>query len=106
MTPVEARQSELYQRWASDLGGAEYLTAGQDAVLVLTAQAFARALTADSYLRRSHETIGSPRTLKAIAVCDQATATVFRGATILGIGRKTKPVLPIEAWAALKQERS
>ena len=49
----EARQSELYARWVSDLGGVDRLTAGQEAVLRRAVEANQIADTAAQYLRRT-----------------------------------------------------
>jgi len=96
--------SELFQAWAADLGGVENLTAGQRVVLSRTAEADEVCKTAFDYLRRTRTSLTADRTQKALSTLFQHSSTVFRGASLLGLERRSKPVDPLRAVARAVEE--
>jgi hypothetical protein len=102
---LEVKQADLYHRWLSDLGGAEQITASQEAVLVRAVEADLLATTAMSYLQSisGRQSLTSEQSQKAIATFMAATDRVFRSASILGLGQVAQRVPEIAKWAASKQ---
>jgi len=105
LTAREARGSELYARWATDLGGEDSLTVGQQEVLAGTVAAVFIRQTAERYLATAKTPLTSERALRALEVFFKAAADVRRGADMLGIERKTKTVPDLAAAFHHEEER-
>jgi hypothetical protein len=91
LSPQEARTSELFARWAADLGGLDALSVGQQEVLAgIVASVFVRA-TAERYLAQSRAPLTSDKAKRALEVFFRADDAVRRGASLLGLERKAKP---------------
>jgi hypothetical protein len=88
----DARSSELFQQWATDLGGEESLSAGQLAILTRVVEADQIAATAARYLATTRSKLTNDRVQMAIKTHFAALDRIFRGAAVLGIQRKTKRI--------------
>lgn len=97
---VDPESSELFAAWAADLGGRDQLTAGERAVLRRVAEADSVCRTAFSYLSHTKARITSPRVQKALQVLAAHSATVFRGASLLGLERRTKQAPSLSEYLA------
>ena len=80
LSPQEARTSELFARWAADLGGLDALSVGQQEVLAgIVASVFIRN-AAERYLAQSRAPLTSDRAKRALEMFFRAHEAVLRGA--------------------------
>jgi hypothetical protein len=89
-TLPQPQETELYQRYLSDLGGADRVTTGQLVILARLVEADMQAAGALAYmtqLQASGESFTSKRMNDARAAWAVATDRVLRGAALLGLER-------------------
>lgn len=94
---ADPEQGELFQSWASDLGGVEVLTAGQRVLLRRAAEADSVCCTAFLYLSTTQQSWSSRRVQTALLVLAQHSQTIFRVAALLGIKRENGLRNPLDA---------